>query len=226
MRVLLIRHGQTPHNVSGALDTAFPGAGLTALGAAQALAVPGALLDEDITAIYASRLIRTQLTAAPLAEARRLEVRVRDGLEEVSAGELELRSDDEARHAYAGCVAGWMCGDLDRGMPGGPTGRDFFLRFDAALRAIAKDHDADDTIAVFSHGAAIRAYVALAADLDPQAATGLTILNTGLGLLVGHPDSGWDLARWSSDPLGGLELRDLRADDITGESAREATGER
>ena len=31
MRLLLIRHGQTPSNVDYLLDTAVPGAGLTAL---------------------------------------------------------------------------------------------------------------------------------------------------------------------------------------------------
>jgi probable phosphoglycerate mutase len=68
VRLLLIRHGQTPHNVTGALDTAFPGAGLTALGEAQARALPTALSGETISAIYASPLVRTQLTATPLAE--------------------------------------------------------------------------------------------------------------------------------------------------------------
>ncbi|MHA7280954.1 hypothetical protein ACX80H_14535 [Arthrobacter sp. MDT2-2] len=36
----MIRHGQTPNNVTGHLNTAFPGAGLSALGKQQALAAP------------------------------------------------------------------------------------------------------------------------------------------------------------------------------------------
>jgi len=67
VRLLFIRHGQTPCNVSGKLDTSYPGAGLTSLGRAQAAAVPAALADERITSIYATPLLRTQLTAAPLA---------------------------------------------------------------------------------------------------------------------------------------------------------------
>ena len=54
MRLLLIRHGQTPGNVLGQLDTAFPGPGLTGLGERQAAALPEALADEDIEAIQAS----------------------------------------------------------------------------------------------------------------------------------------------------------------------------
>jgi broad specificity phosphatase PhoE len=80
-------------------------------------------------------------------------------------------------------------------------------------------------VAVFSHGAAIRAYTALAVGLDPEVATELRIMNTGMGLLEGHPETGWELVRWSTEPLGGLELADVHAHDVTGESAEEARHE-
>lgn len=225
MRLLLIRHGQTPQNVAGSLDTAFPGAGLTALGRAQARALPSVLAEEGIAGVYASTLVRTQLTAAPLAESRGLDVRVRAGLEEVSAGDLELRADSDAVHAYAGCLVQWMHGDLDHSLPGGTTGHEFLGRYETALRTIAEDHDPGDTVAVFSHGAAIRVYTALAARLHPEVATELRIMNTGMGLLEGQPETGWELARWASEPLGGLLLEDLQAHDVTGESAEEAIHE-
>lgn len=223
--MLLIRHGQTPHNVTGALDTAFPGAGLTPLGRSQARAIPAALAEEDIAGIYASRLVRTQLTAAPVAESRGLEVDVCTGLEEVSAGELELRADPDAVHAYAGCLARWMHGDLEHRLPGGDTGHEFCSRYEAALRTIAEKHGSDDTVVVFSHGAAIRVYCAIAARLHPEVSTELRIMNTGMGMLEGHPESGWQLAGWTSEPLGGLELEDRQAHDVTGESADEAIHE-
>lgn len=225
MRLLLIRHGQTPHNVSGALDTAFPGAGLTPLGQSQAQAVPEALAVERIDGIYASERVRTQLTAAPLAGSRGLDVGVRVGLEEIAAGELELRADSEAVQAYAGCLVSWMRGDLDHRLPGGTTGHEFYDRYDTALRTIAKEHDRDDTVVVFAHGAAIRVYTALAAQLDPAVSTELRIMNTGMGVLDGDPESGWRLDRWFSEPLGGLGVKDRQAHDVTGESAEEATDE-
>jgi probable phosphoglycerate mutase len=221
VRLFLIRHGQTPHNVKGALDTAYPGAGLTPLGEAQARAVPVVLADERITAVYASRLVRTQLTAAPLADALGIEVQVRPGLEEIGAGDLEMLADVDAVQTYAGCAAAWMRGDLERRMPGGASGREFVARYDGAVRAIAADHGPDDAVAVFSHGAAIRVYTALAAGLDSAAATELRIMNTGLSLLEGGPDSGWRLVRWSSEPLGGVDLEDVQAHDVTGDSAGE-----
>lgn len=225
MRLLLIRHGQTPHNVMGALDTAYPGAGLTPLGEAQAAAIPDALREHRVSRVYASSRVRTQLTAAPLARRRGLEVVVRDGLEEIAAGDLEMLSDAASVQAYAGCVGEWLHGALDRRMPGGTTGLEFYERYDAALRAIVEDHAPDDTVAVVSHGAAIRAYTALATALDPAVSMELRIMNTGMSVLDGDHATGWTMTRWSTDPLGGAELADTRAHDVTGESADEALHE-
>ena len=133
-----------------------------------------------------------------------------------------MRSDPDAVHAYTECLAGWMTGDLDRRMPGGTDGHAFFARFDAALRGIAEEHDPEDTLVVFSHGAAIRVFTTLATSLEPDLATELRLMNTGMALLSGDPASGWELERWLSEPLGGDELADGHAHDVTGESTDEA----
>lgn len=221
MRLLLIRHGQTPNNVVGALDTAFPGAGLTDLGRAQAAAVPAALADEDVSAVYASPLVRTQLTGTPLAQERGIEVHVREGLEEIAAGEFEMRSDRGAVEAYLGALSSWLHGDLDHALPGGSTGHEFIGRYDAAVRAVAERHGRDDTVALFSHGAAIRAYATRAAGLAAQDVESMWINNTGMILLEGHPTQGWGLVHWTSEPLGGAHLAGVRAHDVTGEAVDE-----
>ena len=221
MRLLLIRHGQTPHNVTGALDTTFPGAGLTDLGQAQADAIPGALAGEDVSALYASPLVRTQLTATPFARDRGLEVTVRPGLEEISAGSLEMRSDVDAVRAYLGGLTAWLHRDLDHAVPGGHSGREFLDRYDGTVRGIAEQHGRDDTVALVSHGAAIRVFATLAAELDADDIEGRWINNTGLVLLDGRPGEGWDLVRWTGDPLGGAHLASVRAHDVTGEAIDE-----
>lgn len=221
MRLLLVRHGQTPHNVAGALDTAYPGAGLTPLGRRQAEAVPDALADESIDGVYASRLVRTQLTASPLARARGLEVAVRDGLEEVGAGELEMRADEEAVRTYVACAATWMRGELGHSMPGGSTGHEFLARFGAAVADLADTHGDAATVAVFSHGTAIRVFTALATGLEGDVAADLRIRNTGMSVIEGSPAAGWTLASWRPDPLGGVDLGDRRAHDVTGEAPGE-----
>ena len=73
MRLLLIRHGQTPSNVDGLLDTARPGPGLTELGERQAAEIPDALKHEAIDGIYVSVLRRTLITATPLIVDRGLD---------------------------------------------------------------------------------------------------------------------------------------------------------
>jgi broad specificity phosphatase PhoE len=222
VRLLLVRHGQTPANVAGALDTAIPGLGLTELGLAQAAAVPEALAAERIDSLHATLLVRTQLTAAPLAAVRQLPVEVSPGLEEVSAGSLEMRSDAEAVTGYVECLAAWMAGDLDRAMPGGPDGRAFWSRYDDAISAIAARHGPDETAVVLSHGAAIRVWTTLAARIPLEQAHELSIANTGMAVLEGDPASGWHLERWQGDPLGGTSLLDVDADDVTGDSTDEA----
>lgn len=214
MRLLLIRHGQTPSNVLGALDTAAPGPGLTELGERQAAAIPYALEGERIDAIAVSPLVRTHHTAAPLAEERGLEPRVVPGLEEIEAGDLEMRTDREAQWLYISTVLSWR-DDMALRMPGGPSGHEFFARYD---RAIAEAVDGHEAVAVFSHGAAIRAWVAgRGRNLGLEDALGRELDNTGMVVLEGDPDSGWDVRSWSEDPIGGLQLADIGADDPTGE---------
>lgn len=195
MRLLLIRHGQTPSNISRLLDTAEPGAALTALGQEQAEALPGALADEQIDALYASTLKRTQLTAAPLAAARRLDVQIRDGVRELSAGDLEMRGDDEAVSAYLATALAWSEGDTSRRLPGGEDGAEALARFDAVVQEAA-DSGAG-TVAVVSHGAVIRMWVAArAGNLGTAYVARHGLGNTGVAVLTGSPAEGWQVLSW------------------------------
>lgn len=196
MRLLLIRHGQTPSNVLYLLDTAVPGAALTELGERQAAALPEALAGEDIDALYASTLIRTQLTAAPLAGARGLDVLVRDGIREVSAGDLEMRGDAEAADLYMTTVFAWAAGDTELRMPGGENGVEALGRFDAVVAEAAES--GVGTVAMVSHGAAIRMWAAARADnVDVAFAAEHRLDNTGVVVLEGSPVDGWKAVSWA-----------------------------
>lgn len=197
MRLLLVRHGQTTANLDYLLDTAVPGAGLTALGEQQAAALPEALADEDIDAIYASTLVRTQRTAAPLAAARGLEVLVRDGIREVFAGDLEmLRGDTEAGHTYMKTVFAWVAGDTELRVPGGESGTEVLARYDSVI-AEAADSGAG-AVAMVSHGAVIRMWTAArATNVDVPFAAAHPLDNTGVVVLEGAPESGWKALSWA-----------------------------
>lgn len=221
---MLLRHGQTRYNVAGALDTARPGAGLTPLGHGQAQALPAAFDGQSISAIYASVLVRTQLTAAPVAEARGLAVGVEEGVEEIAAGDLELRSDQAAIATYLDVVSGWIHGDLDRAMPGGQTGREFVDRYDAAIATIAAAHADQNAVLVVSHGAAIRAWVGIRAG-GVGSVEDLWLANTGMVTLEGDLSTGWNLAHWRSEPMGAAALPAVAAHDVTGAPVREAVSD-
>lgn len=201
MRLILIRHGQTPSNVAFLLDTATPGPGLTALGEKQAAALPEALADEDIDALYASTLVRTQLTAAPLAAARGLEVLVRDGIRELSAGDLEMRGDTEAARLYLTTAFAWVDGEPERRLPGGESGTEALGRFDAVVAEAAAT--GAGSVAMVSHGAAIRVWTAARArNVDVPFAGAHRLDNTAVVILEGSPREGWQALSWAGADLG------------------------
>ena len=224
MRLLLMRHGQTHANVSGELDTAHPGVDLTDLGRAQAAAAAAAIGDQPLDAVYVSSRVRTHQTAAPAAEQRGLDLQPLDGLEEIAAGDFEMRSDHDAVAGYVGTVAAWLDGDLGRRMPGGETGQEFLDRYDAAVRRIvAAGHDA---ALVVSHGAALRTWVSQRMEPSDDAPPAHQPLhNTALIVLDGDGDTGWRLVSWQGHPVGGDLLEDPAAEDPTGDLDSDGDGE-
>jgi probable phosphoglycerate mutase len=216
MRLLLIRHGQTPDNARGALGAVVPGPGLTPLGRAQAAAVPDALANETIEAIYVSTMVRTHETAAPLAAALGITPTVLPGLREISAGSLEQRSDEEAIRLYMGTIFSWA-DDRAARIPAAESGHEFFARYDDAIGEIAARHDG--TVAVFSHGAAIRTWASWACrNVGMEFSRANHLENTAVVIVEGSPDEGWLTRQWGDAPLGGAELEDATAPDPTGEA--------
>ena len=224
MRLLLMRHGQTHANVSGELDTAHPGLDLTDLGRAQAAAAARVLADERIDAIYVSSRVRTHQTARPAADDRDLSPVQLDGLEEIQAGDFEMRSDHDAVAGYIGSVATWLEGDLTHRMPGAETGEEFLARYDRAVREIlSAGHDA---ALVVSHGAALRTWISTRMEPHPDAPPATQPLhNTALVVLEGDFDAGWRMVSWQGHPVGGELLEDPTAEDPTGDLDSDGDGE-
>ena len=209
MRLILVRHGQTASNVDGLLDTGEPGAGLTDLGFSQAAALPDLLDGERIDAIYASTLLRTQQTAAPLAASLGLDVRVRAGLREVQAGTLEMRGDAAAVQMFRDTTFAWDLDDVDVRMPGAESGAEVFARYDEVIDEIAGS--GVGTAAVFSHGTVIRTWAAArACNITAEFAASRPLTNTGVVILEGSPRAGWHAVAWDGRALGS------QVDDVPG----------
>lgn len=153
MRIHLIRHGQIPSNVTGALDTTVPGPSLTAVGQTQATALVERLKEVTLDGIWASTIVRTQETASPLAAARDLDVNVLDGLREISAGDMEMSINAQDRHTYHQVITRWILGDLDVPLANGETGHEVLERFENSLAHI--EASGVQEVAVVAHGAII-----------------------------------------------------------------------
>lgn len=201
MRLYLIRHGQTPSNVERLLDTAEPGPGLTELGREQAEALPEALSGAGIESLWVSNLIRTQLTAQPLADALGLEPSIRPGLREIRAGDLEMAGDDESAQLYLSTVFGWSSGGMDQSVPGsGENGHDVLRRFDEVVQEVLSS--GVRTAALFSHGAMIRAWAAArCGNLSAAYVAREGLGNTGVVVVEGDGDS-WTALSWQDASLG------------------------
>lgn len=208
MKLILVRHGRTIANVMGALDTAFPGNDLDAVGRAQAEALPERLttgLLETVGSLWVSPIARARQTIAPVERVTGLEARVHSGLREVLAGDLEMRTDRESVLCYTDTTRAWMVGRLHARLPGSPeNGQDTFERFDAVVRQAAGQEgqagERPDALLV-AHGTILRLWTALAAargaGVDPAWIANHPMTNAGLSVVEGDPERGWVLRSWA-----------------------------
>ncbi|MFF5793261.1 histidine phosphatase family protein [Paeniglutamicibacter sp. NPDC012692] len=213
MRLLLIRHGETASNVVQALDTAAPGAPLNEVGVAQAERLAEQLATEELDAVYSSPLIRARMTATPLATTRGLLLAEYAGLREISAGELEMRTDMEAQLAYRDVFFRWLQGDLLAKIPGGEDGRTALERFSAVIERAGAD--GTQSLAVVSHGAMLMTWLASRkSNFDLSLLRHSPLQNTGVAVLESGPADRWTVHSWQGQTLssgsGGATRRAAR----------------
>lgn len=193
MTLILARHGQTFSNVAHALDTQAPGADLTKTGQEQAVELADRLHDAGITKIVTSDLVRTQQTAAPLAQLLGIEPIIDERFTEVKAGDVEMRTDEDAYAIYMGTVKQWLSGKTTVRMPGGETGDEVLARFNAGLA----EH-CEGTTLVVAHGCVLMTWANLVADRGdvPFLAH---MINCAHGIFDGTPEK-WTLLSWPENP--------------------------
>jgi broad specificity phosphatase PhoE len=159
--LLLIRHGQAPHNVQGRWE-GWGATPLTEEGQRQAEAVSRRLgsWTLPISRLYASPLNRAWQTAQPIARRLGLDAIAHDGLREIDFGEVSGLTLDAFRESMPGVYARWQDRtDLTFRFPRGEQRRGFFQRVARALDEIVGQHSGE-TVAVVSHGGALRAGLA------------------------------------------------------------------
>jgi hypothetical protein len=221
-----VRHGQSVANADGLLSTSVPGPELTELGQQQAQAVaqllePGA----PYAGLYASELIRTQETAAPLAQALDMHPQILPGLNEIGAGiyqgaDISLleslfhggsvggASLPEIVGAFEGLLYGaapflWSLGLLAVPIPFStdPNGAAFDESFGTAVQTMYDNTVASatgsPTDVAFSSQEAISTWTMMNVN-NPDPLLTLTDMlpNTGIVVVDGSPQEGWTLVSW------------------------------
>ncbi|WP_331272599.1 histidine phosphatase family protein [Schaalia sp. ZJ405] len=163
MTLVLVRHGQTPANRLGALDTIRPGLPLTPKGQEQARALANRWEREIAappSAIALSGLTRTKMTAAPLAQRYGLTPLIRPGVREIRSGDIEMNRGIVSGEHYVEPIARWCRGELDVRMPGGETGREVLARAYPVILEVmehARRVDPREGVGVVvAHGALLR----------------------------------------------------------------------
>lgn len=203
--VLLVRHGRTP--TTGVINYGrAPGLHLSATGRGQAEALArrlGAL--SRIAAVYASPLERARETAAPVARARRLPVRIEPGLNDSDAGRwtgvklAALRRTPEWRIVQRH-PSGFR-------FPGGESFIEIQARITATLARLVERHRGSIIVAV-SHADPIKIALAQALGLHPDFFQRIAIAPASVTAIAYHPEGPVILTVNSTDgDLAGLRPR-------------------
>ena len=164
-RIYLIRHAEAEGNLYRRVHGWYNSL-ITDNGYRQIAALTGRFADVHVDAVYSSDLFRTMTTAGAIWRSHGLELRTRPDLREIGVGEWEDvpwgelgRTDPVRLHQFNHAHPDFL-------VEGGETFAQVQARMLAALREIAGAHP-DQTVAVFSHGTAIRCLQGAVLGLGP-----------------------------------------------------------
>jgi alpha-ribazole phosphatase len=165
-RIWLVRHGE-PADVRGRcygkLDV-----GLSNIGRAQMERTAACLKGEPFDAIYASPRTRTVESARILASFHTCSWREDDGLCEIAFGDFEGLTYDEIAQRYPVLYRQWMESPTEVQFPNGESFILMRRRVLRAFEAILESHEGR-TVAVVTHGGAIRILLAWVLQMPHQA---------------------------------------------------------
>jgi Histidine phosphatase superfamily (branch 1) len=212
-----VRHGESGDMT--AVNTLVPGPELTETGQQQAQDIANVLAGNSIDEIYASTMVRSQETAAPLADALHLPIQVLPGLNEIDAGIFEGIPVNIGDLPLGGALyllapLAWTLG-LDfvpqLGSTIDPNGIAFDESFSGAVQSIYDGSVGTDagniTDAVFSHEGAIAIWTLMNVNnpdfslvLQEFLNTGELLPYTGQVVVDGSPGD-WTLVSWDGQSV-------------------------
>ena len=203
-----VRHGESGDMT--AINTMVPGPELTATGEQQAADLAIALKHSGIDEIWASTMVRSQETAAPLADELGLTIQpFQAGLNEIDAGIFEGAPANVGDLPLGGALyllapALWTLGLTSVPELGSAdaNGIVFDQRVDEAVQTIYAGSSAGDTDAVFSHEGTIAIWTLMNVNnpdfqlvVNELFSTGELLPYTGQVVVDGSPGD-WTLVSW------------------------------
>jgi broad specificity phosphatase PhoE len=190
-----IRHAQSQSNAQHVINTDIPGPDLTEEGQGQAEQLAHQLSRNNFDGVYASNMVRTQQTAAPLAHALGKHVEILPGLREIDAGRYNNTPTKRADLTYLIAPSLWLDGDVKDAIPGSISGQKFNDEFSAAVQKI---YDSGNSHPVaFAHAESIMYWTLLnVKNPKDSLATSHPLPNLGRVVITGSPVQGWTLVDW------------------------------
>jgi broad specificity phosphatase PhoE len=190
-----IRHAESAANAANVLNCDVPGPSLTEQGQGEAEQLAHELSRNNFDAVYASDMVRTQQTAAPLAQALDKHVQILPGLREIDAGKYNNTPTKDADRTYLVAPMDWLNGDRKDAIPGSISGNEFNDQFTAAVQKIY-DSGANKPVA-FSHKESIMFWTLMnVKNPKDSLATSHPLPNVGRVVITGSPAMGWTLVDW------------------------------
>ena len=190
MQLIVVRHGETVHNVAG-IAQGWNDSALSERGQEQVAALASKLAAIGIDAIYSSPLERAMSTARAIASATSLPIETLDELREMNYGGWEGRSFLDVRRDDAAIYEEWIA-NADCPCPGGgESHNDVRRRFAAALEKIRGKKPV-----LVTHGTAIRIGVTVLLDLPVMASRSFAQDNAAMNVFLRRGER-WVLKGWN-----------------------------
>ena len=164
--IYLIRHAEAEGNLYRRIHGWYD-ALVTENGLRQIQALEQRFQGEHFDAVWSSDLYRTCTTARAVYEPRGLELRTDPELRELNMGDWEDQTWGQVRRTQPGELDRFNRSDPTWTAPRGEGLGELGERVERALRRIAAAHP-DQTVAVFSHGTAIRQALARIKGIPPE----------------------------------------------------------
>lgn len=187
--LILVRHGQTEHNVAG-IAQGWGDSALSPSGREQVLRLAARLEAMQPTALYSSPLGRAKATAQAIADRIGLPVIELEGLREMNYGAWEGRSFLDVRREDEAAYQRWI-NDGAAQCPSGESHDDVRRRLEAAFASVESERPV-----LVTHGTAIRIAATALLNVHVMTARHFAQDNAAINMFVWRADR-WVMKIWN-----------------------------